>query len=196
EERHHTILEGIIALCKTNQAAPYAEQIFQALHQDSVSEDVQATLDYLRTVQMALVHTKDRPGSVRGIAVDCWEHFPHADARVNRELAILLPPFHRDGVLEEPVHEKLLAALLSSKSDRQQQIHYFYCLRFLYNDWTPQQKDQLLAWYDSTKEWTGGHSFTPVLENTLRGVSPISSRQDRAPRHRPGPRAPFAAAAH
>jgi putative heme-binding domain-containing protein len=195
EEKHHIILEGIVALCKTNQAAPYAEQIFEALHHDSVSEDVQANLDYLRTVQLALIHTKDRPGSVRGIAVDCWEHFPQEDWRVNRELAILLPQLHRDGVLEEPVHEKLLAALLASKNDRQQQIHYFYCLRFLYTGWTPQQKDQLLAWYDSTRDWTGGHSFTPFLENILREINPIFSGEDRARVVQRGDQFPLAAAA-
>src|SRR5207247_2562023 len=139
---------------------------------------------YLRTLQMALIHTTQRPGAVRGIAVDCLEMFPHSDWRVNRELAILLTHFPREKILDEPVHSKLLSAMLSPPTasdaraesrerpgdDRQQQIHYFYCLRFLHDGWTSQQKSQLLAWYDATKTWEGGHSFTPFLENIFKDL--------------------------
>src|SRR5207237_421301 len=132
---HHTAWEAIIALCKTNQAQPYTEPIFELLHQQTPGDDVPTLLDYLRTVQMALIHTTQRPGGTRGIAVDCLERFPHADARVNRELAILLTGFRREKILDEPVHAKLLAALLASKDDRPQQIHYAYCLRLLHDGW-------------------------------------------------------------
>ena len=83
-------------------------------------------------------------------------------------------------MLDEPIHAKLLDALVKAKDDRQQQIHYFYCLRLLHEGWTPPQKDQLLAWFDSTKTWTGGHSFMPFLENILRDLNPIFSREDRS----------------
>src|SRR5207249_11463 len=80
---------------------------------------------------------------------------------------------------DQPFHQKLLSALQASKDDRGQQIHYFYCLRLLHEGWTPQQKSDLLAWYDSTKTWTGGFSFTPFLENILRDADPIFTREDR-----------------
>ena len=171
------VREGIIALCKVNKAAPYTEQIFAKLHESS-PQDVQALLDHLRTIEMALIHTSKRPGSVRGIALECLELFPHKDWRVNRELAILLTGFRRSKILDEPVHAKLLDALLKDK-DRQQQIHYFYCLRLLHDGWTPEQKAKLLAWYDSTKTWTGGFSFTPFLENILKDLNPAFTAADR-----------------
>ncbi|HKB41514.1 MAG TPA: HEAT repeat domain-containing protein [Gemmataceae bacterium] len=173
------VREGIIALCKAGKANPYAEQIFTRLHETAPGDDVQEVLDHLRTMQMALVHTDKRPGTVRGFALDCLEMFPHKDARVNRELAILLTYFRREKVLDEPVHEKLLGALLKSKDDRQQQIHYFYCLRLLHDGWTAKQKDELLAWYDATKTWTGGFSFTPFLENILKDLGPVFTAEDR-----------------
>ena len=87
-------------------------------------------------------------------------------------MAIMTQP-RMTKVLDEPVHAKLLDALLAAKDDRQQQIHLFYCLRLLHEGWSSEQKSNLLAWYDSTKTWEGGHSFTPFLENILGDAKSI-----------------------
>jgi putative membrane-bound dehydrogenase-like protein len=163
--------EAIIALCKTNQAAPQAETIFRRLQKANPKDNVDALLNQLRTVQLALVHTgTPRPGAVKEIATDCDKRFPHADWRVNRELAILLTGFRRDGVLDASVVGKLVKAMTNPKEDRQQQIHYFYCLRLLKEGWTPDQKQDALTWYEGTKSWQGGFSFTPFLENIFREI--------------------------
>ena len=94
-------------------------------------------------------------------------------------MAILLTEFRREKILDEPVHAKLLAALLKDTKDRQQQIHYFYCLRLLHDGWTPEQKVKLLAWYDGTKSWSGGFSFTPFLANILKDWNPALTAADR-----------------
>lgn len=174
-------IEAIVALCKSNQAAEYGGAIFERLHHQTHDGDLESQLNYLRAVQLALAHCpQPRSGDVRGIAVDLFQSFPHSDASVNRELAILLTDLRREKVLDEPVHSKLLSALLSSANDRQQQIHYFLCLRLLHEGWTKEQKQQLLDWYESTRTWKGGHSFSPYLENILRDLSPIFSVEDRA----------------
>ncbi|HEY1377893.1 MAG TPA: HEAT repeat domain-containing protein [Gemmataceae bacterium] len=176
-----TALEAIVALCKTNKAAGYTEPIFERLHHQSHDGDAGVQLNYLRVVQLALVHCPPpRGGNVRGIAVDLLGMFPHEDARVNRELAILLTDLRREKVLDEPVHAKLLDALLADAKDRQQQIHYFYCLRLLHEGWTTQEKQRLVAWYEATRTWKGGHSFTPFLENILRDLAPAFTAEDRA----------------
>jgi putative heme-binding domain-containing protein len=168
EESDRIGYEGIIALCKEDKAGPFAERIFERLHRGAPRDDAEMLLAYLRTIQMALIHTSERPGSVRGIALDCDELFPHKDWRVNRELAIVLTEFIRKGVLETSYHGKLVKALLAAKDDRQQQIHFFYCLRLIPNGWSAEEKRDLAAWYDTTKTWAGGHSFTPFLENIFR----------------------------
>jgi putative heme-binding domain-containing protein len=176
-----TALEAIVALCKTNQAAAYAEPIFEHLHHQPHDGDVQSQLNWLRAIQLALVHCPPpRSGQVRGIAVDLLEMFPHQDGRVNRELAILLTGLRREKVLDEPVHSKLLAALLAAADDRQQQIHYFYCLRLLHDGWSREEKRKLLSWYEATRTWKGGHSFTPFLENILRDLAPVFEADDRS----------------
>jgi putative heme-binding domain-containing protein len=170
-------LEGIVALCKTDQAAANAGPIFERLRAVRTGSAAEV-LDWLRTTQLALLHTKDRPGTVREIVRRCLELFPQADARVNRELAILLTDFRKEGLTEAPVHARLLDALKASAGDRAQQIHYLYCLRLLHDGWRPDQKAELLAWYEGTKAWQGGASFTPFLENILHDAAGVFSTRD------------------
>jgi putative membrane-bound dehydrogenase-like protein len=187
--------EAILALCKTDQAASRAELIFGRLQEADTAVSAQALLDYLRTLEMALVHTKERPASVRALAGRCSELFPCPDWRANRELAILLTEFRRKHFLDLPIHATLLQALLDDTADRQQRIHYFYCLRLLHDGWTPEQKHALLAWYDTTKTWTGGYSFTGFLENILRDLAPIFTAEDRNRILTEGDRLPWTATA-
>jgi putative heme-binding domain-containing protein len=203
EKNNDIAFEGIVALCKTNQAAPHAKAIFDRLAPIYAGKPLPATVDatadvlkYVRTIQLALIHTKDRPDSVKEIAKGCVAAFPHRDPFVNRELAIVMAHSRTAGLVDEPVHGKLLSALLAASKDRQQQIHYFYCLRVLGKDpWTPEQKESLLKWFEETKAWTGGFSFTPFLENILTGLQPAFTVEDRAQALQRGEQIPWAALA-
>jgi putative heme-binding domain-containing protein len=195
ESRDGVAWEGMIALCKTNKAAPYAKEIFARLLASSLPQAVQPMLDFLRTVQLTLIHTQERPEAVRTLAERCTGLFPHYDWRVNRELAILMAEFRRKGLLAAPVHMTLLNALLAGAGDRPQQIHYFYCLRLLHDGWTPDQRRMILEWFDSTKDWKGGYSFTGFLENILRDLNPIFTAEDRSQVLAKIEKLPFAATA-
>jgi putative heme-binding domain-containing protein len=174
------VLEGIIALCKIDEAAPYTEKIFARLRGMSPGDSAEMQLAWLRTTQLALFHTSDRPASLRDIAERCAKGFPATDTRISREQAILLTWFRKEKILDGPVHTRLLEALEASAKDRPQQIHYFYCLRLLKDGWTPEEKARLLAWYDGTKTWSGGASYTGFLENILRDASGIFTAEDAA----------------
>jgi putative heme-binding domain-containing protein len=176
--------EAIIATCKIGKAAEYADAIFERLKK-SEPKDAQALLAYLRTLQLVCFHVPDSGGlrpplaTVREIAASCDKLFPHDDKLVNRELAILLTHFCRTGVLDSPVGAKLLAAIEASKGDSQQQIHYFYCLRLLHDGWTKEQKAALARWYESTRTWTGGASYTGFLGNIFRDCLSAYDLSDR-----------------
>ncbi len=214
EQNQLVALHGIVALCKIHQAAPYTEDIFVKLFKlipppidafgpgGKVPESVldaqhrlrnEQHLGYVRTLQLVLVHTKDRPEILKEI-VRKASGFPSTDKRLSRELAILRTYLRKEKLLTEDVHRSLLDELLKAKEDRQQQIHYFYCIRLLHEGWTPEQKQQLLAWYDSTRDWTGGHSFTPFLENILRDLNPVFTKEDRTAFFSKAAEHPFAAA--
>jgi putative heme-binding domain-containing protein len=182
EEDDLTFMEGVVALCKIDQAAPYQSLILDHLHK-GVPEDAESQLQYLRTLQLALVHTPadKRPGSARGIALECEELFPTKDFRVNRELALVLTGFQRDNVLaaDDGATGKIIKALLEAKEDREQQIHYFYCLRFLHDGWKPEEKKAIADWYEATRDWKGGNSFNGFLANIFKEVLGAYDLADR-----------------
>ena len=171
--------EAIIALCKINKANDFTEKIFERLHDKTPGESTAHLLEWLRTIQLALIHCKDRPQSVRGIALECRDLFPNKDKFVNRELAILLAEFARTREINQGVVAKLMTALKESVDDRPQQIHYFYCLRVIKDDWKPEQKSDLLAWIESTKTWTGGASYSGFLQNIMRDALDVWTPAER-----------------
>jgi putative heme-binding domain-containing protein len=180
EERNDLVAwEGVIALCKMKRAAAYAEPLYERLLSiPRIVGEVGPMLNYLRTLQMALIHVPERPAAVRAIAQRMDQLFPRENDAVDRELAILLTDFQREGLLERPIQSRLINALLASE-DRQQQIHYFYCLRLLKDGWTTEDKFALAHWYNTTRTWTGGHSFTPFLENIYRETLGVYTVADR-----------------
>jgi putative heme-binding domain-containing protein len=180
EENNIVAYEGIVALCKTNHAAPYAEQIFTRLSKPA--EGVEMQLAHIRTIQLALIHAGAKPQApLQAIVSKSVELFPQKDKMVNRELAILLTYFRKEKLTDAPVHAKILADLLANKGDQQQQIHYFYCLRLLHEGWSADQKDALLAWVDTAKTWNApGHSFRGFLKDIFRDLNPIFTAEDRA----------------
>ncbi len=173
------MLEGIVALHKIHKANDYAELITDLLiaAPRRFRQDGDLLL-WVRTWQLALVHTKPPADKLKAFAKALEAFWGVKDPREQRELAILLTHLGREKYVGN-VHALLLEELLNSK-DRQQQIHYFYCLRLLNEGWQPEQKDKLLTWYDSTKTWSGGHSFVPFLENMLKDLMPIFTAEDRA----------------
>jgi len=174
-------MEGIVALCKTNQAATRASAIYERLARLQSPRDTLTELYQLRTWQLAFVHApiESSKPTVQAALHHWFDQFPARDSKVNRELAILLTHGARSGWTDLSVHEKLLTELSRSSNDRQQQIHYFYCLRLLHQGWSPEQKRKLLTWYEHTRTWTGGHSFTPFLENILKDWLVVLSPDER-----------------
>ena len=187
------LLEAIVALCKTNQASRCTDMITgRLIDAPSLFRRDEDLVNWLRTWQLVLVHTKPDPDRLKVFASAVRAFWAVEDKPVRRELAILLTHFGREKLLAD-VHTLLLDALLKAGDDRPQQIHYFYCLRLLREGWSLEQKGRLLAWYEGTKAWSGGHSFTPFLENILRDLNPIFTAEDRRTALAQGDRLPWAA---
>ena len=178
EENDLVALECIVALCKTNQVKANAEAILGRLTRIAPTEK-QGLLDFVRTVQLVCCQLDKPPSGLAEIGKKCDDLFPHKDAMVNRELAIVLTHLRRTKVIATPVHAKLLSALQSSKGDREQQIHYAYCLRLLHDGWTKKQKADFADWYDQTSTWSGGNSFNGFLANIFREALASYTVDDR-----------------
>ena len=179
--------QAVLALCYIGKANDYARLIFRDdLVNRCFAPDADEALTHLRVAQLALIHTQpceQRDTFETAFAKRLRASFPSADPRVNREIALLIGDLDRREVRAFPHGiggPQLLIGALQQTTDRQQQIHYFYSARFIRKGWTEPLKSAVLAWYDSTKDWKGGHSFTPFLENILRDLNPVFTAQDRA----------------
>ncbi len=190
ERDDRIVLEGVVALCRTNQAAGHAGPVFERLRRVSALQG-ELLVDYLRTLQLAILHAGDHG---RANAAPLAKRFLHPDRQANRELAILLAHWGRTGQLDG-VHTRLLEALRASGSDREQQIHYFCCLRLLRKGWTAPQRRELLAWYDEARTWPGGSSFATYLDFIFTDLAPIFTAEDRTWALSEARRLPRAAAA-
>lgn len=163
-------MEAIVALCKTHQADKHTAAILARLIKVEPSSNMMRQLQLARTWQLTCIHAglTGKESEVASVIKQWFTAFPSSDDRLNRELAILLVHAHRQGWTDLNVPEKLLVELNKTGTDRQQQIHYAYCARLLRNGWSPAMKQSMLAWFEKTKNWTGGHSFTPFMENIFK----------------------------
>lgn len=174
-------MEAIIALCKTNEANKHRDVILDRLGRLQSAANAEVQLQQLRTWQMVFIHTEvdGKAAPLQALIKKWFGLFPSADNRVNRELAILLTHAHRSGWTTLAVPEKLLVEMKKSATDRQQQIHYFYCARLLKDGWSPAMKKEFVGWYEQTKGWTGGHSFVPFLENIFKEWSKALTTEEK-----------------
>lgn len=174
-------MEGIVALCKTGNAARYQADVLNRLATLQKVSDPVVQLQQLRTWQLAFIHAGfdgNHPAVQK--AISSWfEQFPASDARVNRELGILLSHAYRSGWTKLPVTEKLIAEMVRTQADRPQSIYFFYLLRLLHQGYTPASTMAVLNWFEATKTWSGGHSFAPFMETMFKEWAHSLSASDR-----------------
>jgi putative heme-binding domain-containing protein len=94
------------------------------------------------------------------------EHFPDADRPAARECATLLAYWNPAGTVD-----RLLAAL-EAETDREQAIHYAFCLCAIREPWSLDHARKLLSWFDASSRWSGGASFDGYLEAMRMRVLP------------------------
>ncbi len=164
-------LDGIVALCRSGQASDHAGVIFGLLTKNAKPADVNDQLDVIRATQLAFLHVTDRPEASKSLANALASQFPHGDKRHDRELAVLLAHFSREKIRTEGVPALLVDALKKAEGDREQQIHYFYCLRIVTEGWTSADRSAVLSWFDGTQGWQGGNSFAGFLQNIFKDWS-------------------------
>ncbi len=117
-------------------------------------------LDLLRTLQIAIHLRGDAPEPLRErLAAAVLKRFPHKDARVSRESAVLLGRWAPAGSIDA-----LLTAIETKQTSQEEQIHYAYCLRAVESGWTAELKKRFLGWFERSRGWTGGNSFRGYLD--------------------------------
>jgi putative heme-binding domain-containing protein len=116
------------------------------------------TLGVLRALELGLLRHGEPSAQLRErLAAELCERFPSDDARISRELGILMAHLEQPRALAE------LLDALESEPAREQQIHYALCLHAMPGPWSLADRCRLLAWFERADSWTGGLSFAGYL---------------------------------
>ena len=157
-------LEGLAALIATQRAAVHSTRSSRSWTRSARFRwRRRLLLDFLRVIQLALI--RDVTGGDRlepfraAMGPRLLGIFPHADARVNRELQVVLAALAPPGAVEA------LIAYLTPDKPQEEQIHTMYALRAIERGWTEATRQAAVAWFDRGREMTGGASIQGFIDN-------------------------------
>lgn len=140
--------------------------------------DVEAELDFLRLVEIALIRdpAPDAPGRDEfraGLGQALVDRYPHADDRTNRQLERLLAYLQPDGALAKMVDR------LEDDRPPEERIHTAYCLRTIDGGWTPELRTRVVAWFDDAREFRGAASMEGYVDAIWSDVLDRFPDEDR-----------------
>lgn len=160
----HVVTHGLLALYRLDcDAVSGAEalRLEHALLSGNYGElSREQKLEVMRIVQLTL-EDGGRDEIIGDVAVKLLREFPTGDRAVDYETARILAAVQMADAVA-----KIVDAMQSAPSQADA-IHYALMLRYFEAGWSFNSKQFLLDWYESTREWEGGHSFQPYLANIV-----------------------------
>ncbi|MEZ6069729.1 MAG: HEAT repeat domain-containing protein [Pirellulales bacterium] len=165
---------GAVALLMVDDPASSNEAIL-----DGVSEFLDVNLPWddtaavLRVAELALIRGEVAPEDVPRLSAQLAEKYPSDNSAINRELVRLLVYLQQDGVAEK------LMAQLRTEIPMEEKIHVASHARFLRAGWTPQEKLELLEFYESARQQEGGFSLSRYVDNFVRDFFKDMSEEER-----------------
>lgn len=169
-QRPRGFFEAVLAIVYSLEHKIEYNFLMGALGQVARAElDVEAELDFLRTVELAFVRdpVPDAPGrdeARAGLGQALLGRYPHADDRANRQLERLLAYLEPDGALARMVDR------LEAERPAAERIHTAYCLRAMDRGWTPELRARAVAWFDDAREFRGAASMEGYVDAIWDGV--------------------------
>lgn len=158
----------------------------KVLEEGRLSEDSQTNrrmkLDAVRLLQFALMgHPKG--GDLSGLKSKLVTQFQTAmgSQRPRDEIA--------DATLRETARvlcaldvaeaTPLLVQTVTAQTDLAAGLHYALCLRYMKSGWDFLSRQQMLNWYETTRDWEGGNSLQGYVRNVVAGICEGFSPEDR-----------------
>jgi putative heme-binding domain-containing protein len=142
----------------------------------------------LRVIQLALLRGGIEPEEVIELRTSLAEEYPALNDTMNRELVRLLV------YLQEPTSaSRMLEELRKSEVPLEEKLHLSVYCRFNQNGWSPDQKLELLRFYEYARTLPGGHSFARYIENITRDYVNALNEDERQLVMRSGAEMPGAA---
>jgi len=166
-------LVGMLALVN---ADPTSETCMKVLNRSSamMAEFLSDAdfVDVLRLCQVALHRGKISPDKVVALRNQIAEEFPAGDTRMNHELIRLAAYLQADEVAERALE------YISGDDPEQDRTLVAMCLQFLSNNWTAEQRFQILKYYENAANDAKSNALSMYLMNATRDFAKSLSDQD------------------
>lgn len=162
-DNHRLLINGTLALAIARPEKDVSLLSIQALA-DAMAKFVSDRdfVDMLRVIQVAMHRANIEPAEVRGLAKQLKEEFPAGDSHINRELIRILVYLQ-----ESSINDRYLAYLRGDAPEIDR-AHVGLHLRFLKEGWTPDQRLELLEFYETAQQMKAGTAFTRYVINVTR----------------------------
>jgi putative heme-binding domain-containing protein len=162
-DNHRLLINASLALAIAHPEKEVALQSIQALA-DAMSQFVSDRdfVDMLRVMQVAMHRAGIQPEDVPGLAKQLKEEFPAGDSNINRELIRVLVYLQESSILDRYL------AYLKSEAPEIDRTHVGLYLRYLKDGWTPDQRLELLEFYEAAQQMKAGSAFTRYVINFTR----------------------------
>jgi putative heme-binding domain-containing protein len=162
-KNHRLLIQGGLALMISHPNADNAqavlEQVSRAMTTFVSDRDF---LDIMRLVQVSLSRGKLNPDDIPALKQQLADEFPSGDSLMNRELIRLLAFSQEDAIIDRYL------TYLKSDAPEVDRLHAAMYLRFIENGWTPEQRLDLLAFYEDANKKKGGGSYARYIINVTR----------------------------
>ena len=153
--------EAMLALV-LRPGLPDAGLVFDLSRLYAESRPSEALLgSYLRVLELALVRSRD--AAVDSVELDelaqsmlAW--FPTQRREHNRKLERILAYLAPPGAVDA------LTARLAVRRSQEDEIHTLYALRALEGDWSEDQRQRVVAWFDRARAFTGAASMVGYID--------------------------------
>ncbi len=162
-EEHRVLIQGSLALCITEPSRDNSLAVVASITkamQDFVTD--QDFVDMLRVTQVAIERGELKPDDLPDFKALIVEEFPAGNPTMNRELMRLLACLQADEIMDRYLN------YLKSDADNVEKLHVAMHLRFLENGWQPEQKFELLKFYELAQKQKGAAAYAPFVQNVAR----------------------------
>ncbi|QEG39977.1 DUF7133 domain-containing protein [Roseimaritima ulvae] len=122
-------------------------------------------VDLLRVMQVALMRSDIDPARLQPLRDQIAEEFPSGDPRMNGELMRLAAYLQAESI------GKRALKYLQSDAPAKDRVHVAMHMRYLSNDWTAEQRFELLKFYEQASKDDSGSSVPLYLMNVTRDFS-------------------------
>lgn len=160
---HRLLVEGGLALMIANPSRENAlavlEQVSKAMGGFVSDRDF---LDFLRVTQVSIVRGELASDEIPTLKRQLADEFPSGDSLMNRELIRLLANLQESSAIDRYLE------YLKSDAPDVDRLHVAMHLRFIEQNWTPEQRLALLSFFEDANKRKGGGSYARYIINVTR----------------------------